>query len=104
MPDFDIQYFWHCTTADYWITEITGSKDAKYIVTWDRYSHKNINAQYDWSCSCLGYKHRGDCKHIGKVKSQKMHCGWMQFVDGGEALNGKCPSCGNKIDSVGWAI
>jgi hypothetical protein len=84
---------------------VTGSKGDEYRVTRDKHSHKNRSVQHDWSCTCMGYQTRGKCKHIGKVQSQKLRCGWMQFTDGGErTTEGKCPNCNVETDSMGWAV
>lgn len=42
--------------------EVVGSKGDKYYV-------ENNNG--NWSCTCVGYKYHGTCKHIKKVKNEK---------------------------------
>ena len=41
---------------------VDGSKGNKYTVEWDKF-HKN------YSCNCLGYIYRRDCKHIKQISN-----------------------------------
>ena len=41
---------------------VDGSNDKKYTVEWDKF-HKN------YSCNCLGYIYRRDCKHIKQISN-----------------------------------
>lgn len=41
--------------------EVIGSKGDTYYVT---------NDNGNWSCTCVGFKFQGRCKHIEKVKNQ----------------------------------
>jgi len=42
------------------------------------------------------------------VETRKLHCGWVQFIDGGEAVkkDGEmvCPKCGQTVHVRGWAV
>ena len=109
--DLDTVYFWHCATAESWSTTVLGSKGDTYHVSWNNWGHKNQGeVQYDYSCTCKGYKFgKGkDCSHITQVKASADHCKWMQFSDGGDAVekNGDhhCPECGDKVHSMGWGV
>ena len=107
MPDLTTSFFWHCETAENWSTVVVGSKGDKYSVKWSSGSHKNwISVQRDWSCDCMAYATKpGYCKHIKQVIAAKKRCGWMQFTDGGEPdIAGRCPNCGDRIHSMGWAV
>ena len=42
--------------------EVTGSKGDLYIVT---------KRENEYTCTCSGYKYRGDCKHIKEVENGK---------------------------------
>jgi hypothetical protein len=44
----------------------------------------------DPSCECLGYLHRGRCRHIDEVEDDR--CTWVGSVDDPEI----CPRCGKK--------
>ena len=107
MPELSIEYFWLCLSAREW-QRIVQSKDGKnaYIVRWDNYSHKNRNVQFDYSCTCKGYKMRGRCRHIEEAKA--FHCRWHQFEHGGEppVVDGKhtCPRCGGPVTSERWGV
>ena len=104
VADLTTEFYWHCLTAEYWTTQVQGSKGTTYTVRFDRDSHKNqFEVQYDWSCTCIAYQMQSDyCKHIKQV--QKIRCGWMQFEDGGEPIDGKCPKCGSEIASMGYKV
>lgn len=109
MPDLTREYHWHCLTAENWQTEVPGSKGATYTVRWDAHSHKSRNeVQYNWSCTCMAYKtRRGFCKHIEVVKAKRFpegRCGWMQFHDGGNPKDGKCPTCNGEIASMAYGV
>ena len=46
----------------------------------------------EWGCSCLSFKYRKECKHLGLAKEK--WCGWDQQAKGGEVdEGGKCPEC-----------
>ena len=110
MPDLTTQYYWQCKTTEEWSTTIKGSGAVEYTVSWNTWGHKNYDVQYDYSCTCKGYKFSktGTCKHIEQVKESGAHCNWMEFHDGGNAVekNGKhhCPECGEGVSVVGWGV
>lgn len=103
MPDFTIEIYYHCESAETFATEV----DGKYIVRFDELSHKNPDVGYDYSCTCPAYKfHPGYCKHIKQVINSGAHCKWMQFIDGGEidSKDPKCPRCGKQAIPNRYAI
>jgi hypothetical protein len=111
MPDLTTRYFWHCATAENWSTTVKGSRGDTYTVAWSRGRHKNQgDVQYDYSCDCPSYKFRKGayCKHIKQVKASGDHCNWVEFHDGGDAVerNGEhfCPECGDGVNSMGWGV
>lgn len=91
MPDMTVHAFEYCSFTNFEY-KVPGKE---YIVTYGR-SH-NSAYEYDFSCSCQGFKFRKSCKHITEAK--KVFCGWDQFIDGGESTNGKCPKCANRVES-----
>lgn len=101
MPDLSIEYYYHCHTSEHFSTLVRGSKGQKYHVTFGRMP-PNHRVQYDWTCTCQGFKFRRTCKHI--AIAEKRHCGWYQFTDGGEPINGKCPKCQGEIRSQGHGV
>lgn len=68
MPDLTIEFRYTCPSNIYWAKEVTGSKGDKYSVTYDG------NHFEPWSCTCQGFKFRGECKHI--KAAEKERCGW----------------------------
>ena len=105
MPDFTIEIFYHCESAEHFIKEIVGSKGDKYIVKYG-YSHDGPY-EYDYSCTCMAFKtKKGHCKHIKQVKSE--HCNWNQFIDNNEVIHKDgetfCPKCGRKAIPQRYAI
>ena len=111
MPDLTVEYYWHCESAESWSKDVLGSTGTPYTVRWGKWGHKNQHShQYDYSCTCRGYEFgKGkDCTHIKQVKASGEHCKWLQFSDGGDAVekNGDhhCPECGDKVHSMGWGV
>jgi len=100
MPDLTIEYYYLCSSAVRAAYNIEGSEDKTYQVEYD---HNYINTKSQgWSCDCQGYKFRKTCNHI--KKAQEKHCGWLQFANGDEPVDGKCPKCGDDISSRGWGV
>lgn len=103
MPDLARVAFWHCLTAEEWSVDVKG-KTGTYTVTWDRHGHGNHSVQYDYSCTCMGYRFHKTCSHIKKVKEENLRCGWMQFSDGGEPIvikgQKRCPHCRGELSSA----
>jgi len=104
-----VEYYWHCVSAEKAVYKIEGSKDT-YTVSYD---HNYINTKgQGWHCPCQGFTFRKTCKHV--KEAQAKHCGWLQFVSGGDAVdvpendeytNGKaCPECGGPVASRGWGV
>ena len=89
MPDLISTPFYYCKSVENFRITI-----GNYIVTHGR---SNGQFQYDWSCTCQGFKFRHKCKHIEEAK--KHYCGWDEFIDGGEPVNKLCPKCNKEIDS-----
>ena len=95
--------FYHCVSAvDYKVEHGT------WLVRFDRHHHRNPDVQTDWSCTCPSYKFErgldlaGYCKHIRAAKPGR--CGWMQFSDGQEPVDGKCPKCGGPVEAMTWGV
>jgi hypothetical protein len=111
MPDLTTIYQWHCETAESWETTVKGSKGAEYTVRWGKRFHWNHqDVQIDYSCTCKSYQFGAGahCKHIKDVIASGAHCNWMQFHDGGDAIekNGEhhCPKCDSVCRSMGWGV
>lgn len=105
MPDFNIEAFYHCITAERFRTEVMGSK--KYVV---EFGPSHGQYEYDYSCTCHSFKFgKGKpCKHIEKVKASGKRCGWMQFIDGGTPVEKDghkvCPKCGDDVSVARHAV
>ena len=110
MHDPIVQAFWQCPTAREFQTTVTSKSSGEpHVVRWDRHSHHNPSVQYDWSCDCKGYQVRKTCSHIKRVVAENRRCGWMQFIEGGDAAVGtdrvpRCPQCGLKAEAENWAV
>ena len=108
MADLTTEYFWHCITAEHWHRVVTGSRGTDYQVSYGATPRGEYS--YDYNCSCHAFKFGGGkhCKHIEEVKSQNVHCRWMQFHDGNDVVekDGKnsCPNCGLEVRSMGWGV
>lgn len=100
MGDLTIETATYCATNEFWETEVVGSTGKPYKVRFER----TLNGlyQYDWTCTCPAFQHRGRrlyCKHIEDVKAGGQRCGWNKelepFVRAAE--DGTCPSCGGPV-------
>lgn len=89
MPDFTTHSFSYCKSVEDFKLSI-----GNYLVTHGR---SGGQFQYDWNCTCQGFKFRHKCKHIEEAKKQ--YCGWDQFIDNGEPIDKCCPNCGRDIGS-----
>lgn len=98
MPDLNIEYFYHCLSAEQFETTVQGSKT--YTVSYGPVRGGGV----DYSCTCDAFKFRKKCKHIEQVKQSGKHCNWNQFVDGGDAENGCCPKCGGPVTSSAYGV
>ena len=49
--------------------------------------------QYDWSCTCKGFKFRGQCKHVEEAKSQRCAHGHDAVAGSPVEMGETCPSC-----------
>jgi hypothetical protein len=98
-----------CNSLRGWKIEVPSSEQGKfYTVRWEERTMIEIersgnDAPYGFTCGCLGFQHRGKCRHIELAKLQ--FCGWSNFLYQGkptEKLNEKgeleyfCPNCGGK--------
>lgn len=108
MPDFNIECHYHCNSAQYFSTEVDGSNGKKYTVKYCETPRGFY--EYDYICDCHSFKFgKGKhCKHIEQVKDSGKHCGWMQFIHGGEPVekNGvkTCPKCGDECGVARYAV
>jgi hypothetical protein len=114
MPDLTIEIYFRCTSNDGFSVQIPSSKAGEeYTVRFGRMP-PNHECQYDWTCTCKAFKFgKGKpCKHIKEVdNNREKHgfCGWHQFMDGGEPVEGKgmeyfCPRCGMLAKGERWGV
>ena len=90
-----------CSSFEQFEVRVKGSKGSTYVVNHGRVAHGDC--LYDFACTCAAFKFRtGHCKHIKAVESQA--CLWHQQSDGGEAMDGKCPNCGEKVIGIMCAV
>jgi len=99
MPDLTIEYYYHCLSAEHFCIQVEGSSGL-HTVTFGQVPFGPV--EHDWSCTCDGFRYRKTCKHIATAKASC--CGWYQFTDGGEPVNGKCPECNGEIRSQGHGV
>lgn len=99
MPDFNIETYYHCNSAQCFSTKVMGSKE--YTVSFSETLRGPY--QYDYSCTCDAFKFGKCkyCKHIEEVKKSGKHCGWMQFIHGDKPIEQDghkfCPKCGDEV-------
>lgn len=95
MPDLIPTPYRYCNSVENFSIQVASSKGGNYTVT-----HGNTPMgpyQYGLGCECMGFKYRGKCQHIETAKLE--FCGWDAYIDGGEAIDGKCPKCQGETSS-----
>jgi len=106
--DYTTHATWTCSTNTEWSTTTVGSKGSTYSVSYGR--TWNGPYQYDWSCTCRGFKFRGSCKHITQVRDSGDRCAWNETLDvGAEAGtdaggNPCCPECSGPVQAFNVAV
>jgi len=91
-----------CTTCFYWEKQVTGSTGNIYQVHWGRLPEER-GSGYGWTCTCKGFKYRGECRHIKEIEYNEERCAWNE--SGNPNLRRKknnkgqftCPKCGALI-------
>jgi SWIM zinc finger len=108
MPDFTIEVFFHCDTAEYFATKVMGSKGKEYTVTYGQMPFGPY--EYDYHCTCEAYQfgNKRPCKHIEEVKKSGKHCNWNGFLDGEKPVEKNheyfCPNCGSVAHAARHAV
>ncbi len=105
--------FAHCPTAEYWEKEVPSSNPDKppYTVRYSRHHHNNPDVSHAYSCTCPSFHKWRTCRHIRELEEltveQGGHCGWLQFIEGGEPVEKDaqkcCPECGaGPVEFMNW--
>ena len=112
MPDFNIETAWTCVSNTHFETWVKG-KGGSYRVTFERL-HEGAATVYGWRCGCVGFEHRGTCRHVEEVKANDPRCGWnacleptleCDIVDtGNEGYEHRCPECGGPVEAFRVAV
>ena len=109
MPDLTEHTAYTCSSNINWSTTVKGSRGDEYTVSyeWMPPSHP---VQYDYTCTCKGYRFRGHCKHIDQVKASGARCGWNAELEPGndpaqdEDADICCPECGKPVHAMRVAV
>ena len=97
---------WTCCSNVNWTKEVRGSRGQTYTVSYG-YTPRGPY-QYDWSCTCKGFKFRGTCRHIEEAKAER--CGWNGELEVGAQAdrdandNPICPECGGPLTAVNVGV
>lgn len=93
MPELSIVTTRTCPSNLHWeLTFTSESSGVTYTMTYDK-------GRY--SCTCLGFEHRGWCKHIRNKELADKRCGglWGAFA-GCVYDDEKCPDCGEPTEPI----
>lgn len=98
MPDLTTEYAWACQTNREWSMEVPSSDGTKtYTVSWGMQGHSSV-CDYDYSCTCPGFQHRGTCKHVQTLRdgdtreTNNSRCGWDGRWNAGDVHGSYMPS------------
>ncbi len=100
-----IDYFRWCASNDFFEVHLQGSNGRYYKVSRTPFNPGPYGM--NWRCECLGWKHRGKCKHIERANS--LRCGYGEgAVAGSPAADiqdaDKCPKCSGPTSTVKVAV
>jgi hypothetical protein len=114
MPDLTTEYAWACKTNEQWSTTVLSSDgQTTYTVRWQRQYDPNRMTEYDYSCTCKGFAHRGTCKHVkaasatdlSDVKGPGDRCAWdgrFEVPELADPANPVCPLCAGPVFSYAY--
>lgn len=88
-----------CSTNLDWSETVQGSGGKTYTVAYGPTPRGPY--QYDWSCTCSGFKFRGKCKHVEAAKARR--CGWNGTLELVEHVC-SCPDCGGPVTPINVAV
>ena len=103
MSDLTEHTAWTCQTNVEWTHGVEGSKGTMYTVTFERLPEAT---EYGYTCTCKGFKYRGECRHIKKVVALERRCAWNETLEIGlePVVDGDgdrwCPRCGGPVVAV----
>ena len=95
---------------------LSSDGQTKYVVQWGRQYDPNRMTEYDYSCTCPGFAHRGTCKHVkarhaadaSDVQGPGDRCAWdSRFMEPSEPIEPKghdraCPLCAAPVFSYAY--
>ncbi len=102
MTDFNVHAYRWCSTNEHFETTAKGSKGETYTV---RYGKTPAGPyQYGWTCSCKGFKFRGDCKHVKAAEQERCGHGWEAACGSPAEMGDNCPKCGSETTVIRVAV
>lgn len=99
MPDLTRHATQTCATNTNWVAEVEGSKGDTYTVSYGFCERGPY--QFDYTCTCPGFKYRKACKHIESVREDR--CAWNGTLEVVEHVD-ECPDCGGPVMSLEVAV
>jgi hypothetical protein len=102
MPDFTVEVAPICQSNKDWERSYPSSDGkSSYRVRFGYSPHGRY--QYDWSCECVGFRTRKQCKHVEAAKKDR--CAWnWELEPRPMPENRVCPDCGGPLDFVRVAV
>jgi len=92
-----------CESNFDWSKEVIGSNEHVYTVAYGESQLPQRKETHEFSCTCLGFRFKGACKHIEAVQHER--CGWGFEAFAGTVYNkSSCPDCGGKVRTIEVAV
>jgi hypothetical protein len=92
MADLTVHVTQTCATNRQWSLDLAGTTGTHTV----RFGFLVDGPyQYGWSCSCKGFRFRGSCSHINKVRASGVRCAWNAELELSQET--ACPDCGGPV-------
>jgi len=110
--DLNVIAVWTCLSNVSWSRAIESSNPNSIYTVRFEWHHATHNTQYDYTCTCMGYKYGGGtyCKHIKHVEEMQLRCAWNGELEPtarcSQDTSGRniCPECCGPVVAIETGI